>query len=80
MNPIDEIKALKEKQEKIRAVLSKAEAQREVALEERDKLLVKLKQEFDVDLENVEAMLADLKRKQEELVAEIKEKLDKINL
>ncbi len=80
MSSLEEIKALEEKQNKIKAVLAKAVAQKEVAIEEKERLLEKLKTEFNINFEEIETVLADLREKQSKILAEIKDKLDKINL
>jgi uncharacterized coiled-coil DUF342 family protein len=80
MNPLDEIKELKAKKAKGETALTKYSTQIESMVEQRDRLVKSLQDEHGISPDELESYLEKLEQKRDALLAEAKEKLDKINL
>lgn len=80
MNPLEEIKELKAKKAKGETALTKYSTQIESMVEQRDRLVKSLQDEHGISPDELEDYLEKLEQKRDSLLAEAKEKLDKINL
>lgn len=80
MNPLEEIKELKAKKAKGETALTKYSTQIESMVEQRDRLVKSLQDEHGISPDELDDYLQKLEQKRDALLADAKEKLDKINL
>ncbi len=80
MSSLDEINSLKKKKEEALTLLTKYRTQLESAVETRDTLAARLKDDFNVSPEEAPEKLEALTAERDELLKEAKEALDRINI
>lgn len=80
MCSMDEITRLKEKQRTYQKAIDKAEAQLEVAVEERKKLVSQLYDKFGITPEEIDAKIIELTAERDKQIAEIARLLDGIEM
>jgi predicted transcriptional regulator len=80
MSILDEIAELTAKQDKAKAALAKAKAQKEALEERKQELVDRLKGEYGVTVKEAAKKIKDMEKEAASLLEKAKAKLDSINL